>query len=368
MTLAEVQARTAELDSRLMALGSTGRTGGVLGMGTAAPGPATPTPTAATGTGTGTGPTFAAAMQSALLRTQAQAAGPSTTAGSGAGGQTSTGPTTGADIVDTARQQLGVRYVWGGSSLADGGFDCSGLVQWTYAKYGIHLPRVAGDQSRAGREVSPTEAQPGDLVYFAPQAPRPEHIGIYAGKGMWVVAPKTGDVVKVQKVDLDRASTIRRVLPDSSNSGLTPAAYAPSADWASALPAAGRPFAPLIAQAADAAGVDPRLLSALAWTESGFDPSARSPAGAVGLVQLMPRTAQGLGVDDPTDPAQSLSGGARYLRQQLDAFAGRADLALAAYNAGPTAVRRAGGLPPYAETQHYVATVLDHLRALGGST
>jgi len=105
-------------------------------------------------------------------------------------------------------------------------------------------------------------------------------------------------------------------------------------------------------------GVDPALLKGLIKQESGFDPTARSTAGAVGLTQLMPATAAGLGVTDPTDPAQSIDGGARYLREQLDRFGNDAAKALAAYNAGPGAVTRFGGVPPYAETQNYVRTVL----------
>jgi soluble lytic murein transglycosylase-like protein len=113
-------------------------------------------------------------------------------------------------------------------------------------------------------------------------------------------------------------------------------------------------------------GIDPALLKGLVKQESGFDPSARSGAGAVGLTQLMPATAASLGVTDPTDPAQSIDGGARYLKTQLDAFGGDASKALAAYNAGPGAVTKYGGVPPYAETQGYVASVLafaDQFRA-----
>lgn len=121
-----------------------------------------------------------------------------------------------------------------------------------------------------------------------------------------------------------------------------------------------------IAAAAGDAGVDPSLLGALTWTESSFDPSAVSRSGAVGLTQLMPSTAAGLGVD-PTDPLQNLAGGARYLRSMLDRYAGRVDLALAAYNAGPAAVDRYGGVPPYAETRQYVQTVLSRRAALGGT-
>jgi soluble lytic murein transglycosylase-like protein len=104
--------------------------------------------------------------------------------------------------------------------------------------------------------------------------------------------------------------------------------------------------------------LDPRLFAALVWTESAFNPAAVSHAGAIGLAQLMPGTAAGLGVD-PWDPVQNLDGGARYLRAQLDAF-GSVDLALAAYNAGPNAVSRYGGIPPYVETQFYVLRVLGH--------
>jgi soluble lytic murein transglycosylase-like protein len=114
--------------------------------------------------------------------------------------------------------------------------------------------------------------------------------------------------------------------------------------------------------AATSNGIDPALLKGLVAQESGFDPNARSGAGAVGLTQLMPGTAAALGVTDPTDPAQSLQGGARYLRQQLDRFGGDPAKALAAYNAGPGAVARYGGVPPYAETQNYVRNIL------GGAT
>lgn len=132
--------------------------------------------------------------------------------------------------------------------------------------------------------------------------------------------------------------------------------------WAERLPAAGRQWAPMIERAAAAAGVEPELLAALTQAESGFDPSARSRAGAIGLAQLMPGTASALGVD-PVDPEQNLVGGARYLREQLDRF-GAADLALAAYNAGPQRVAQAGGIPRIAETQAYVETVRANYEAL----
>ena len=129
-----------------------------------------------------------------------------------------------------------------------------------------------------------------------------------------------------------------------------------AATGASELPA-DVPYGAEITAAAKKYGVDPALLAGLVKQESGFNPNAGSPAGARGLTQLMPATAAGLGVTNVLDPAQSLEGGAKYLRQQLDAFGGDVTRALAAYNAGPGAVQRYGGVPPYAETQNYVRAV-----------
>lgn len=111
-----------------------------------------------------------------------------------------------------------------------------------------------------------------------------------------------------------------------------------------------------IRDAAARQGLDPDLFDALVEAESAYDPNARSRAGALGLTQLMPGTAASLGVD-PLDPDQNLDGGARYLAQLLRRF-GDAKTALAAYNAGPGAVDRAGGIPPYGETRAYVDKVM----------
>jgi soluble lytic murein transglycosylase-like protein len=119
--------------------------------------------------------------------------------------------------------------------------------------------------------------------------------------------------------------------------------------------------------AAASNGIDPALLKGLVSQESGFNPSARSGAGAVGLTQLMPGTAASLGVTNPLDPVQSLQGGAKYLRQQLDRFGGDEKLALAAYNAGPGAVQKFGGVPPYRETQNYVTSVMSKAAAYRGA-
>ncbi|MFS8640308.1 MAG: lytic transglycosylase domain-containing protein [Symbiobacteriaceae bacterium] len=124
-------------------------------------------------------------------------------------------------------------------------------------------------------------------------------------------------------------------------------------------------FRALFEEAARRYGLDPRLLWAVARAESGLNPAAVSPAGAVGLMQLMPSTARALGVSDPFDPVQNVDAGARYLRQQLERF-GDIRLALAAYNAGPGAVQRYGGIPPYRETRQYVERVLALWREAGG--
>ncbi len=138
----------------------------------------------------------------------------------------------------------------------------------------------------------------------------------------------------------------------------------PDDSWASNLPTAGQTWAGEIERAATSAGIDPRLLAAMVWQESGFRPDAVSHSGAIGLAQLMPGTAAGLDVD-PWDPVQNLDGGARYLAWTIEEF-GSIDLGLAAYNAGPGRVREAGGIPNIAETQAYVPRVLDYYRQLGG--
>jgi soluble lytic murein transglycosylase-like protein len=160
-------------------------------------------------------------------------------------------------------------------------------------------------------------------------------------------------------------STTSTSFSSALQSATTPTSIAPQAAAATAasptstsssLPA-GTPYAAEITQAATANGVDPALLAGLVKQESGFNPNAGSGAGARGLTQLMPGTASGLGVTNILDPVQNLNGGAKYLKQQLDAFGGDVTKALAAYNAGPGAVQRFGGVPPYSETQNYVRIV-----------
>jgi hypothetical protein len=119
-----------------------------------------------------------------------------------------------------------------------------------------------------------------------------------------------------------------------------------------------RQYQDLVVETARRYGIPEDLALRQVRQESGFNPNAHSGAGAIGLMQLMPGTARELGVQDPWDPVQNVEGGMKYLRQQLDRFDWRPDLALAAYNAGPGAVEKHGGIPPYRETQNYVRSIL----------
>ena len=117
----------------------------------------------------------------------------------------------------------------------------------------------------------------------------------------------------------------------------------------------------LISKVAVEQGIEERLLKAVVQAESDFNPDEVSHTGAMGLMQLMPDTARELGVVDPFNPYQNLTGGSKYLKQMLTRFNGDTSLALAAYNAGPGAVKRAGGIPNIAETKNYVSKILGNL-------
>lgn len=130
--------------------------------------------------------------------------------------------------------------------------------------------------------------------------------------------------------------------------------------WAGATP-----FSDLFAEAGKKYGVDPTLVKAVARAESGFNPRAVSRAGAKGLMQLMDSTAKAVGVNDSFDPQQNVDGGTRFLGEMLRRFR-KPELALAAYNAGPGAVKKYGGIPPFAETKSYVQKVIRFQNQLKG--
>lgn len=321
---------------------------------------------------------FEAALAKAAATRAASAGDSALTATDATDGLTSlpgTGTSARAEsVLAAARKYLGVPYKWGGTDPRVG-LDCSGFVQRAYADIGIKLPRVAADQARQGTKVpSLAAAKPGDLVAFGSPV---DHIGIYVGDNKMIVAPRTGDVVKIQTV-YRTPTAIRRILPETAASasgwqaamsavpglasagvgGLLPpsSGTASGAVSGSALAAAPPAYRALFEQAERRYGVKAELLAAVAKAESGFNASARSRAGAIGLMQIMPGTARGLGVD-PRNPAQAVDGAARLLREGLSTFRST-ELALAAYNAGTGAVRRYGGVPPYAETRSYVRKIM----------
>ncbi len=157
-----------------------------------------------------------------------------------------------------------------------------------------------------------------------------------------------GAVIRINAPAVYSFDGARPILVPGSVHPVAPQA-APRADVAQA-----------ISQAAADQAINAGLLTAVAWQESHFNHAAVSPKGAVGVMQIMPQTALQLGVDR-FDLRQNISGGAAYLRQMLDRYSGDVSLGLAAYNAGPGAVDRYGGVPPFRETRAYVGTILARL-------
>ena len=282
----------------------------------------------------------------------ADATGTTTTTGSGV---------TGDQIVASAKKYLGTKYVFGSTDPSKG-LDCSALVQRAYRDLGIELPRSSWQQAKAGTKVdSLKDAKPGDILAFDSPV---DHVAIYLGNNKMIAAPKPGDQVKIQSV-YETPTHIRRVVgTEAAGSAYATASVRP-ASLQNAGSLSGVPYADMFVRAGAKYNVSPKLLAAVAKVESGYNPKAVSPAGAQGLMQLMPSTAKGLGVQNSFDPEQAINGAAKLLSRNLKEFKSL-PLALAAYNAGGGAVHKYGGIPPFAETQAYVPKVQKALAKLGG--
>lgn len=334
--LSEISGRILQIQSQLAALSGTTET------------------TSTDDTGSTSSSDFSTALRAATTGTTGTVATNDGTSIAPPPGYTSGSGATGSDVIADARRYLGVPYLWGGTDPSKG-LDCSGLVQQVYGDLGIDLPRVSRDQANIGTQVdSLADAQPGDLLFFGSPV---HHVAIYEGDGMMIEAPRTGQSVKEIKVSDfgEPVSGIRRVLGSSLD---TSARTATTTATTTGGISSTTPYASVINAAAARTGVPADLIAAVAKQESGFNAGAVSKAGAQGVMQLMPATAKGLGVTNPLDAAQSINGGADYLASLLKRFGGDTTLAVAAYNAGPGAVLKYGGVPPYAETQNYVRNVL----------
>jgi hypothetical protein len=193
------------------------------------------------------------------------------------------------------------------------------------------------------------QAANASVVSHANKAPLPEEV---IGPVPESKAPVGGFPATIGKRVQGFKDILSRVLHDERPP------YPTSAPTASSIK--GQTLRPLIEQVSQSQGVDPDLVQAVIKAESAYNPAAVSSAGAQGLMQLMPATARELGVQHPFDPAENIKGGATYLSKLLDRYKGNKALAVAAYNAGPGAVDKYGGIPPYRETQQYVKKVLNY--------
>lgn len=164
-----------------------------------------------------------------------------------------------------------------------------------------------------------------------------------------------GTLLLDPKIKQVNAQIIKQSPQESLNKALTEATAVQSNVQ---QPASKAQIMNVVSQISKKHGVDEKLVQALIKQESGFNPKAKSKAGAMGLMQLMPSTAKNMGVKDPYNTVQNVEGGVKYLKSMLNKYNGNVILALAAYNAGPAAVDKYSGVPPYKETQNYVKNIL----------
>ncbi|MBD9524500.1 transglycosylase SLT domain-containing protein [Ensifer sp. ENS02] len=196
-------------------------------------------------------------------------------------------------------------------------------------------------------------------LWLGVSGPALSQVPVIDGKVLETDTKRDATTTEIEKTDSDRHTVSKSV---------TCSMYRPGRGGDPASAATANPeITGLVKRVAQEEGVDEKLFMALVYQESRFNPCAKSPVGAIGLSQLMPGTAKDLGVD-PHNVEDNLRGGARYLKQQLRRFNGNTNLALAAYNAGPGNVQKYGGIPPFKETQGYVANITQKwLPAFGGS-
>jgi soluble lytic murein transglycosylase-like protein len=176
------------------------------------------------------------------------------------------------------------------------------------------------------------------------------------------VDPRTGKLVRVvvAQAPVDRPANSAQAGAASSSAA---SASASTAAASLSAVAASAPYRPIVERIAAEQSLPPELLHSVIQVESNYNPGAVSPKGAQGLMQLMPDTARRFGVPDSFDPVDNIQGGAKYLKHLLELYKGDYPRALAAYNAGEKAVAKYGGIPPYAETQNYVAQVQRRIEA-----
>jgi cell wall-associated NlpC family hydrolase len=263
----------------------------------------------------------------------------------------------GSAVVADAEKYLGVPYVWGGES--NSGLDCSGLVQKTFKDLGIDVPRIASDQQKVGQAVpSLKDAQPGDLLFFGQPA---YHVAIYMGNNKLIESPEPGKTVHITDV-YQQPTSIRRIVPSASAFAAASGGLSAGQLTAAGLNKSVAAYATQFAAAEAQYNLPTGMLAAVAQQESGGNARAVSPAGAEGLMQLMPSTAAGMNVN-AFDPSQAINAAAKILHNNLKQFGNSVSLALAAYNAGAGAVQQYGGIPPDSETQNYVRNITSMMRA-----
>ena len=203
--------------------------------------------------------------------------------------------------------------------------------------------------------VSPLAAPPTAEIVFFTGGPTMSIVGHDVERDAIVLFLRGGGEIVADPRLIDRIEPDPANLSQLPTPTPTPTPAVPSTPVAPAL--AAKPFAELVERASERHGVDPRLVYAMIEVESGYQPDAESPRGAMGLMQLMPSTARRYAVGDPFDPEDNINAGTRHLRTLLDEFGTRG--ALAAYNSGEAPVRRFDGIPPYPETRKYVSRVLE---------